>query len=295
MIVLVTGVSSSPGYKIAVRLLGRYQVVGTYNEHRVEIPSAELVRVDLTKNSAELIRNYKPDVLVHVAAIGNVDQCEEQPDLCYRVNVVASRELIANAYRVGAAIYYLSTDYVFDGERGLYTEDDVPRPINYYGLTKLLAEEIARAFGGAIIRVAWIYGAGPGRANFGKIVVDKLRRGEEVRAITDQWSAPTLNTIIGEAFVKLIDGKFTGTLHVVGPRMSRYEFAKAIARHFGYDEGLVKPIRLGDVNYKARRPRDSSLSNRRAMELLGIPLNDMDYALSIFRRELEEEMTIQHH
>jgi len=131
MIVLVTGVSSSPGYKIAVKLLGRYQVVGTYNEHRVEIPSAELVRVDLTKNPAELIRNYKPDVLVHVAAIGNVDQCEEQPDLCYRVNVVASRELIANAYRVGAAIYYLSTDYVFDGERGLYTEDDVPRPINY--------------------------------------------------------------------------------------------------------------------------------------------------------------------
>jgi len=138
MIVLVTGVSSSPGYKIAVKLLGRYQVVGTYNEHRVEIPSAELVRVDLTKNPAELIRNYKPDVLVHVAAIGNVDQCEEQPDLCYRVNVVASRELIANAYRVGAAIYYLSTDYVFDGERGLYTEDDVPRPINYYGSTTTL-------------------------------------------------------------------------------------------------------------------------------------------------------------
>ena len=115
MIVLVTGVSSSPGYKIAVKLLGRYQVVGTYNEHKVDIPVAELVRVDLTRGFADLIRNYKPDVLVHVATIGNVDQCEEQPDLCYKVNVVASRKLMTNAYRVGSAIYYLSTDYVFDG------------------------------------------------------------------------------------------------------------------------------------------------------------------------------------
>ncbi|MCG2866825.1 MAG: sugar nucleotide-binding protein, partial [Vulcanisaeta sp.] len=76
--------------------------------------------------------------------------------------------------------------------------------------------------------------------------------------------------------------------HVVGPRMSRYEFAKAIARYFGYNEDLVKPIRLADVNYRARRPRDSSLSNRRAIELLGIPLNDINYALSIFKKELEE-------
>ncbi len=288
MIVLVTGVSSSPGYKIAVKLLGRYQVVGTYNEHRVDIPGAELVRVDLTRGSADLIRNYKPDVLVHVAAIGNVDQCEEQPDLCYKVNVVASRELMTNAYRVGSAIYYLSTDYVFDGERGLYEEGDVPRPVNYYGLTKLLAEEVARALGGAVIRVAWIYGTGPGRPNFGKTVVDKLRRGEEVRAIIDQWSSPTLNTLIGEAFMKLIEMRFVGTLHVVGPRMSRYEFAKAIARYFGFNEDLVKPIRLADVNYRARRPRDSSLSNKRAIELLGIPLNDINHALSIFKKELEE-------
>ena len=289
MIILITGVSSSPGYKTAVSLANRYDVIGTYNEHPINIPGVTTVKADLTRDSAKLISDYKPDVVIHMAAIGNVDQCEEQLELCYRVNVVASRELLTAAYRVGSAIYYLSTDYVFDGERGMYTEDDAPRPVNYYGLTKLLAEEIARTLGGSIVRVAWIYGAGPGRVNFGKTVVDKLMRGEAVTAITDQWSSPTLNTIIGEAFAKLLEMRFTGVLHVVGPRLSRYEFARAIARYFGFNEELIKPIKLSDVNYRARRPRDSSLSNKRAIELLGIPLNDINHALAIFKRELETE------
>lgn len=294
MIVLITGVSSSPGYKTAISLASKYEVVGTYNEHLINIPGITMVKADITRDSTRLINDYRPDVVIHMAAIGNVDQCEEQLDLCYKVNVVASRELLTAAYRVGAAIYYLSTDYVFDGERGgMYSEDDAPRPINYYGLTKLLAEEITRALGGSIVRVAWIYGTGPGRPNFGKTVVEKLTRGGEVvTAITDQWSSPTLNTIIGEAFAKLLDAKFNGVVHVVGPRLSRYEFARAIARHFGFSEELIKPIRLTDVNYRARRPKDSSLNNRKAVELLGIPLNDIDYALSIFKRELETEKAI---
>ncbi|WP_243680542.1 sugar nucleotide-binding protein, partial [Vulcanisaeta souniana] len=126
-----------------------------------------------------------------------------------------------------------------------------------------------------------------------RIVVEKLMRSEEVTAIVDQWSSPTLNTIIGEAFEKLISMKFTGILHVVGPRLSRFEFARAIARYFGLNESLVKPIGLGDVKYKAKRPRDSSLGNKRAMELLGIPLNDIGYALSIFKKEIELEKHTQ--
>ncbi|MGC8606242.1 MAG: SDR family oxidoreductase [Vulcanisaeta sp.] len=292
MIALITGVSSSPGYKTAISLVNRYEVVGTYNEHSINIPGVTTVKADLTRDSVRVINDYRPDVVIHMAAIGNVDQCEEQLELCYRVNVAASRELLTAAYRVGAAIYYLSTDYVFDGEKGMYTEDDAPRPVNYYGLTKLLAEEITRALGGSIVRVAWIYGTGPGRPNFGKTVVEKLMRGEAVTAITDQWSSPTLNTIIGEAFAKLLDIKFNGVIHVVGPRLSRYEFARAIARYFGFSEELIKPIRLIDVNYRARRPRDSSLNNRKAVELLRIPLNDINYALSIFKKELESEKAI---
>ncbi len=147
MIVLITGVSSSPGYKTAISLANKYEVIGTYNEHPINIPGVTVVKADITRDSARLITDYRPDVVIHMAAIGNVDQCEEQLELCYRVNVTASRDLLTAAYRIGSAIYYLSTDYVFDGERGgMYSEDDAPRPVNYYGLTKLMAEEITRAW-----------------------------------------------------------------------------------------------------------------------------------------------------
>ncbi|WP_069807217.1 SDR family oxidoreductase [Vulcanisaeta thermophila] len=286
MIVLVTGVSSSPGFKTALEMRKEFTVIGTYNDHPVSIEGVEVVKADLTKEPGGLVDNYRPDVIIHIAGIGNVDLCEEDPGLCYRVNTVATRELLRAGYRVGAALYYLSTDYVFDGNRGLYTEDDIPRPINYYGMTKLMGEEAARALGAGIVRVAWIYGVGPGRVNFGKTVVDKLSRGEVVTAIVDQYSSPTLNTIIGMAFLRLVKSRFTGVIHVVGPRMSRYEFARAIARYFGFNEDLIKPIKLSDVNYRAPRPRDSSLSNVKAVELLGLPLNDINYALELFKRDL---------
>lgn len=286
MIILVTGVSSSPGFATARELSREFTVVATYNEHGVDLPNVETIKIDLTKNPEDLVNKYRPDVLVHIAGVGNVDLCEENPGICYEVNAVATRRLMKAGYRIGSALYYLSTDYVFDGSRGLYGEEDVPRPINYYGMSKLMGEEAVKALDGSIVRVAWVYGTGPGRINFGRTVVDKLSKGEVVTAITDQYSSPTLSTIIGMAFLRLIKSRFTGIIHVVGPRMSRYEFAIAIAKHFGFNVNLVKPIRLADVNYKAPRPRDSSLRNNKAVEFLGMPLNDIDYALGLFERDL---------
>ena len=285
---LVTGVSSSPGYKIALRLASAgWEVLGVYNQHPVGGISA--VRWDLAAGARELVRRYKPALIIHAAAIGDVDRCETEPQLCYLVNVVATREIASEAYRVGARVVYISTDYVFPGDRGLYREDDPPRPVNYYGLTKLLGEEAVLAVGGAVVRTAWIYGLGPGRLNFGRAVVERLSRGEEVRAVADQWGSPTLNTLLAEAVAKLAEREHSGVLHAAGPRMSRYEFALAIAEAFGLPRELVKPISMSEVGYRAPRPRDSSLVSRRAVEMLGVPIDNIDYALSIFKREWVEQ------
>ncbi len=281
---LVTGVSSSPGYKIALRLASAgWEVLGVYNQHPVEgVPA---VRWDLAEDPRGVVRLYKPSLVVHAAALGDVDRCEAEPQLCYRINAVATREVAAEAYRVGARVVYLSTDYVFPGDRGLYREEDPPRPVNYYGLSKLLGEEAVLAVGGAVVRVAWIYGFGPGRLNFGRAVVEKLARGEEVKAVADQWGSPTLNTLIAEVVARLAEREYAGVLHAAGPRMSRYEFALAIAEAFGFPKSLVKPISMAEVGYKAPRPRDSSLVSRRASEMLGVSMDDINYALSIFKRE----------
>jgi len=284
--ILVTGVSSLPGYKTALRLVEtKGSVIGVYNQHPVSgVPA---VKWDLVSDAAGLVAQYKPDVIIHIAGMGDVDGCEVSSELCHRVNTVATRELAKAAYRVGARLIYLSTDYVFDGSRGMYREFDVPRPINYYGLTKLLGEEAVLAVGGVVVRVAWIYGFGPGRVNFGRSVVERLSRGEEVKAIIDQWGSPTLNTLIGEVMARLVDREFEGILHAAGPRLSRFEFALAIAKFFDFQTSLVKPISVKDLSYKAQRPRDSSLDSSMTAEMLGVPVNDLDYALSIFKGEWE--------
>ncbi|MGC9010469.1 MAG: dTDP-4-dehydrorhamnose reductase [Sulfolobales archaeon] len=282
--IILTGVSSSPGYKTALKLrsLG-YQILGVYNTHAVENINA--IKFDLTKDPSKLIYDYKPETVIHMAAIGEVDKCESDQAMCYLINTIATRELAKASYKIGSRFIYLSTDYVFDGSKGLYTEEDPPRPINYYGLTKLLGEEATLSINGVIIRTAWIYGLGPGRVNFGRFVIDKLSRGEEIRAIVDQWSSPTLNTLIAEAVVSILKRDFTGIIHVAGPRMSRYEFALAIADVFGFPKSLIKPVSINEVGYKAPRPRDSSLNNSKATQMLNIPLNDIKYALEILKRE----------
>ncbi|MEM0463234.1 dTDP-4-dehydrorhamnose reductase [Pyrobaculum sp.] len=282
--ILVTGASSSPGFKILARLRAEGRdVLGVYNQHPVE----SSVRWDLARDPVGILEQYKPDAVIHAAALGDVDKCEEDPALCHRINAVVTREIARWCARRGARLVYISTDYVFPGDRGSYKEEDPPKPINYYGLTKLLGEEAVLAAGGAVVRVAWIYGLGPGRQNFGRVVVERLSRGEEVRAVADQWGSPTLNTLIGEAAAKLLAADYSGVLHAAGPRLSRYEFALAIAEAFGLSKDLVKPIKMADLSFKAPRPRDSSLDSSRAEKMLGIPFSDIRYALAIFKREWE--------
>lgn len=284
--ILVTGASSLPGWGIAFELLrAGYEVLGVYKDHPVR--GIQAVRYDLLQDPRGIIKLYKPDVLVHTASIGNVDLCEDNKEFCYRFNVTASRELIMEAYRSGSRIVYLSTDYVFDGFKGLYREDDVPRPINFYGLTKLLAEQAVLALGGCIIRVSAVFGPGPGRPNFAKVVYEKLSRGEAVEAAVDQYLSPTFNLYIGRALAKLLGLRENiGILHVAGPRLSRYEYALLVARVFNLRSDLIKPTTMDKIPYKAPRPRDSSLSNLEAINITGLDLNNIESALGEYKNLL---------
>ncbi|MGB9815863.1 MAG: SDR family oxidoreductase [Thermoplasmata archaeon] len=281
--ILVTGISSSPGFKIGLKLSEKYDVLGVYNEHKIE--GINSVKYDLSKEPEKLLFNYKPEILVHVAAIGNVDFCEENKKQCYKINVEITRRLFNEAYKRNIKIVYVSTDYVFDGKKGLYKEDDIPSPINYYGLTKLIGEEIALANGGTVIRIAAVYGMGYGRTNFGKFIIEKLSKNEKIEAAVDQYLSPTLNTQIGEAIVKLIEKDFNGLIHITGPRLSRFEFAIKAAEKFGFDKSLVNPVSIEKFTFKAPRPRDSSLDNSLGIDITGIELNNIDKSLDTFRSE----------
>jgi len=281
--IIVTGASSSPGYKIALKLSEKYDVLAVYNEHKID--GINSIKLDITKEPEKLILDYKPDIIVHAAAIGNVDYCEENKELCYNVNVVSLRKLFSEAYRKGTKIIYISTDYVFDGKKGLYKETDVPNPINYYGLTKFIGEEIAYSKGGTVMRIAAVYGTGYGRTNFGKFIVDKLSKNEKIDAAYDQYISPTLNTQIGEAALKLVEKNYDGLIHITGPRLSRYEFALKVCEKFGFSSSLVNPVSINSFNFKSSRPKDSSLDNSLGKKITGIDLSDIDKSLEIFKGE----------
>lgn len=291
MRVLVTGASSTPGYKIVLEFArSGYQVYAQFFTH--EIPNIEgvtKIKLDLCDymRIVELLNEIRPDIVIHTAAIGNADLCEIDRGMAWNINVEASRIIATKTRDFGAKLVYLSTDYVFDGERGLYKESDIPAPINYYGLTKLVAENIfsSATSDHIILRTSQIYGFGMGRLNFARYIVEALNKGQKVRALIDQWLSPTLNTLLAKAVKELIESDHRGLFHVAGERASRYDFAKMVARRFGFDESLIEPITMDKIDFKAKRPRDSSLDSSKARKILMVDFYTFENSLNILYNE----------
>jgi len=287
MRIFITGASGLLGSKVAEIALDRgYEVYSGYNRYKPE--HGEPVKLDLTNSDsiAKAIKDVKPDAIIHSAALTDVDKCEVEKELAYKINVEGTK-VIAEMARRGVFMVYVSTDYVFDGNNGMYKEEDETNPINYYGYTKLLGERFCRDF--CIARPCVIYGSKPasGKVNFALWLINKLEKDEEVKIITDQWIAPTLNTNLAKMILECVERELKGIYHLAGAtRVSRFEFAKEIAREFGLDENLIKPAKMSDMNWIAKRPRDSSLDVSKARETLKEKPYDLKKALKVLKGEM---------
>lgn len=215
------------------------------------------------------INDVKPDVIIHTAALTDVDRCEVDKDLAYKINVEGTKIVAEVARKLGSFMVYISTDYVFDGNKGMYKEEGETNPVDYYGYTKLLGEKFCQDF--CIARTCVIYGAKPasGKVNFVLWLINKLESGESVRIITDQFITPTLNTNLAKMVLECTERKLKGIFHLAGAtRASRFEFAKEVAKEFGLDENLIIPAKMDDINWIAKRPKDSSLDTSKAAKYL---------------------------
>ncbi|AEM38548.1 dTDP-4-dehydrorhamnose reductase [Pyrolobus fumarii 1A] len=293
----MTGSSGLLGHKLVGLLEHKgFDIIALYRS-KPPATCSECIKLQLDLTEPErlvdVVQEHKPDVVFHLAAFTNVDACEKEREMAWRVNTLSTIALVRASVRVGARIVYISTDYVFDGRRGQYREDDAPSPINYYGLTKLAGETPVLAANGVVVRTSGIYGSGPGKKTFPIVVIEKLGRGEEIHAAIDQWYSPTLNTLLARALLtlleKLDEAVEHGVLHIAGSRVSRYEFALMIAEKFGLPKDLVKPVKLEELQFIAPRPRDSSLDVTLARQLVGsVPFWDHEAALEELRRELRQ-------
>ncbi len=274
MRIFITGGSGLMGSKTAETALAKGHEVFSGFAHS-EPGFGKPVRFDLKDYNgiSDLINKLKPEVVVHSAALTDVDRCEREKELAYRTNVEGTRAMAQAAEKSGSFLIYISTDYVFDGNRGMYGEDDRTDPVNYYGYTKLLGEQFCRD---CIARTCVIYGSRPasGKINFALWLINNLKSGQKVRVVTDQFITPTLNTNLARMVLEIADKRLRGVYNLAGAtRISRYDFALMLAREFDLDHSLIVPSRMNDLKWNAKRPMDSSLDTSKAeRELMEKPL-----------------------
>jgi dTDP-4-dehydrorhamnose reductase len=288
---LITGASGLYGSKLAQLTAKDCQVYSGYSKDQPIYGTA--IQFDISnKNQVEhAFKKVNPDVVVHAATLTDVDECETNKELSWKTNVEGTRNTAEAAKACGAFLFYVSTDYVFNGEKGNYTETDPPDPINYYGLTKLRAEELVEELVDeyCIARTSVIYGATPaaGKINFALWLLNKLRQKEPVKIVVDQWNSPTLNTNLAEMTLEIIQQRITGIYHLSGAtRISRYDFAILIASAFNLDPALITPATSSEFAWAAKRPKDSSLNVEKAQNALKNKPLSVDQALLQLRSEM---------
>jgi len=275
--ILIVGVSGFLGSRLFAELSGQFDVIGTYFSR----PASDLVPLDTTdrKQVATLLRTICPDLLIDCGGMTRPDACERDQQRAYQVNVEGVANLVEFC---NSKIIYFSTDYVFDGEKGQYAENDEPHPVNYYGWTKREAEKMvlgARS-DNVVLRVAGLYGDSRRNNEF----LSSLAESVIYRAI-DCFSSNLLLDDVIQNLLFFWSG--SGLYHLTdGKALSRYEFAFKAVRILGLPTKVVgKPAR--EVYCIAQRPRDSSLVSVRhnlAVRDVEMGLQYLKYRLGLYNQ-----------
>jgi dTDP-4-dehydrorhamnose reductase len=287
--ILITGASGLLGHALVQQAGAKgYDVCSLYHEHKPQIGRA--IQLDLTdeRSVSECVQRESPAIVANTASITDVDLCEREPELAKRVNGSAAGLLADACDGINAFLIQLSTDYVFDGSRGHYNENDDPAPINQYGSSKLLGEHmVSRHENSCVARASVVFGWGrPFRPNLATWLYDKLSKGEHVNVVSDQFASPTLNTNLASMITELAERGTRGIVHVAGAtRASRYDFAISLAQQFNLDTKLITPVKSESSSWIARRPGDSSLDVTKATKILGEKPMELAEALREFAQE----------
>jgi dTDP-4-dehydrorhamnose reductase len=268
MRVLVTGASGQLGTYLLRELRGRADLIAWSGSRCGDLLGVPLLPVELA-DPAEVAAAFhaaRPDVVIHCAALARIADCYRDPEWARRVNEAATAALAAECGRGGARLVFVSTDLVFDGERGRYREGDPPAPLSVYGRTKRDGEDAARAAPrAAVARLSLLYGPSlNGRASFFDEQTAALRARRNVTLFTDEWRTPLDLATAARALAALAESDVTGLWHVGGPeRLSRYEMGVRLAAALGADPSVIVAATRDAVPAPEPRPRDTSLDSSR--------------------------------
>lgn len=295
--ILVTGSNGLLGQKLTDRLVGdsEFELIATSkgeNRHPLKegYVYAEMDICDLD-NVLDVVEQFKPDAIVHTAAMTNVDQCEDDKEQAYLMNVTAVAYLISACEKYNVQLIHLSTDFVFDGENGPYSEDAETCPVSYYGRTKVEAENLLKASSvkWAALRTIIVYGIvkDMSRTNIVLWAKGALEKGNPINVVFDQWRMPTLAEDLAEGCVLAVTKGAQGVYNISGKDfMSIVELVEKVADFWKLDKTLIRPISSDSLNQTAKRPKRTGFTLYKSIRDLGYNPHSFEEGLELMSRQL---------
>lgn len=294
MKVLITGSTGRIGRYVLLHKPQEVEAELLLSPFSEQIPGFSWYRLDITDTSKIMmsVTCAEPDVVIHCAAVSDVDWCEQNPETAMKINRDGTCKIAQACNDCGAKMVLISTDFVFDGRFGPYSENDKTNPINFYGRTKLEGEHAALQSldNLLIVRVAAAFGLRieGSKHNYVSSMIEKLQTGNQVEAWIDQYNTPSYMDELAQVLWMLIHKDVTGVIHYgTSDRLSRYEMALHVCHIMGFPEKLVLPVRLADMKLHAKRPLETGFVTDKVHEILGVPPIMFDNALLHIKETLE--------
>jgi dTDP-4-dehydrorhamnose reductase len=281
MKILVTGANGLLGQHLIELLLSQtdWQVIGT-GKGLCRLPLLQNERfsyhpLDITDGVAafNFYLSAKPNIIIHAAAKTQVDDCELNPIQCWDTNVTATRFLVEASKKFRPFFIFVSTDFVFDGNAGLYSENDSPSPVNYYGSSKVAGEKEVLQSGleAAVVRTCLVYGHthDGSRSNIISWVKNNLLQCKQIKVVNDQWRTPTLVQDLAKGILLVAQKRATGIFHISGNEMlTPYDMAMATAVYYNLDATLIKEVTAATFTQPAQRPAKTGFDITKAQAQL---------------------------
>lgn len=300
MKILVTGSNGLLGQKLVHKLSkdASVELVATARgENRLHWQEGyEYRSMDISdlSNVLSVVSEVKPEVIIHTAAMTHVDQCEDDKEGCEKLNVEAVQYLIAACAAHKVHLVHLSTDFIFDGEKGPLSEEEVANPVSFYGDSKWRAEKLIQAsnVSHAILRTVLVYGVAEkmSRSNIVLWAKGALAKGDPIKVVDDQFRTPTLAEDLADGCILAAKQKAEGVFNISGPDfMSIIDLVRRIARFWKLDESLINPVSSVTLNQTAQRPPKTGFIIDKAREVLGYQPHSFEEGLALVDQQIKAE------
>lgn len=290
--ITVTGSTGMLGKEIvkSIKKNVNFKILALSRHASPDFDNVKYLEVDLADSDRlkGVLDEFEPEIIVHCAAMVNVDECEKSPDLAFKTNCLAT-QIIANYKPRETRVIYISTDSVFDGNKGNYSEMDAANPLNFYAETKLRGEKILEALVDNLLIIRTnIYGfhLPPGKS-LAEWALNELRSGRSVNGFVDIFFNPVYTGQLADIIVKTMQFNIRGVLNVgANQHISKYDFLDKLAGIFNFDKKLIVPISTDDFNFQAKRPKNTTLNVEKLKKLL-YTVPDLDEGLREFKKDYD--------